>query len=203
MRDAINFALSKDVLVFAAAGNSKTSPMAFPARMANVIPIFSYGAKGPSCNNPRPTPTDYICAPGEDVKSIIPLDCIERLSRTRQRDIAAEGREVAKSGSSQATAIASGVAACVLEFVRQYVRERQHEIDRGIDVRAWPDLSTRLSILRKPHGMMRVLKMLCSNKSGPMLLEPWHIMTLSEDVVGSRLTLAGNVLQALQLDQTL
>lgn len=181
LRNAINAAIDKNVLVFAAAGNTSNAPLAFPASIERVIPIYSFGYRGPSVFNCKASESDYICAPGESVLSAWPHHLLDKFSDADYNNLELTDGNVPASGTSQATAIAVGVASRVLEFARQY-RALAPE-DDGNSRRFTLDRNENYDLLRTPHGMKRVLKFLSTpmeNSPGAFKLEPWIEMNVPD-----------------------
>ncbi|KAI9148419.1 Intracellular serine protease [Paramyrothecium foliicola] len=169
VRQAIDKAVNNGVLAFAAAGNTANGETVFPARMERVIPIYSCNPDGPSAFNPRPASVDYFCAPGEGVVGSA-AGSASNMSRRDVRTAIDVGLNTSKSGTSQATAIASGVAARVLEFARAYKKDTLAQ-ERSQGSRPdWPPLDSdeNMRLLKTPHGMKRVLKLLSVTKTGAM-----------------------------------
>jgi subtilisin family serine protease len=125
MSEAIWKACASGTLVFAAAANdtkNENTPIRFPARMTEVICVFSSDAYGtPSKFNPFPRrDRPNFMFPGENIKGAWPAG------------IQADGTFIRKGatykcedGTSCATPIAAAVAAGILEFAGQ---EREHKI---------------------------------------------------------------------------
>lgn len=127
LRGEVRRACANDILVFSAAANNTINeviPIRFPARMREVICVFSSDSHGrPSDFNPPPR---YNLAnftfPGEKIEGAWPRTvstegCFERQGALYKY----------QDGTSCATPIAAAVAAGILEFAWQ---EREHEIRR-------------------------------------------------------------------------
>lgn len=154
---AIQYANDNNVLVLAAAGNSGSlERVRYPASDPNVLCIFAATGHG-NMYHGNPTRTEdetNFELLGVAVRGYVP------------NDVAPE--EVRRSGTSQATAVAAGVAALIL----QIMRDHQHTAS-FIDPDAY---EYALSQLRKRDGMRRVFKEMCnSNKrDGYNVVEPWR-----------------------------
>ena len=108
MQKAIIEAYSKNILMFAAASNEGGNRIVtYPARKEQVICIYATDGKGePYRSNPTPIGNSYRFATlGEGVKSAWP--------KGLKKGAAPEQR---MTGTSFATPIAAGIAACLLEF---------------------------------------------------------------------------------------
>ncbi|KAK0111238.1 hypothetical protein ONS95_001611 [Cadophora gregata] len=119
LREEIRKASANNILIFASAANktsNETKPIRFPARMNDVICIFSSNSYSrPSDFNPR---AHYfrpnLTFPGEDIKSAWPS------ALANERTFEWKGATYKKhSGSSCSTPIAAAVAAGILEFLWQ------------------------------------------------------------------------------------
>lgn len=110
LREAIEDAKTKKVLMFAAASN-KGGNIAFPARADEVIAIDAATKEGkPRKFNPRTTGCqERFTALGDHVLSAWPLFSGPESTCGRKR----------MSGTSAATAVAAATAALILEFARQ------------------------------------------------------------------------------------
>jgi hypothetical protein len=105
---AIMAAYSKNILMFAAASSGEgTRTVAYPARKEQVICIYATDGQGePYRSNPTPIGNSYRFATlGEAVKSAWP--------KGLKKGAAPEQR---MTGTSIATPIVAGIAACFLEF---------------------------------------------------------------------------------------
>lgn len=114
LRDVLDYAKRKNVLVFAASSNEGIETpggMAYPARADEVIAIDAANYYGePSKFNPPEGDGERFTALGEAVESAYPTH------------LAVEGEVKGfkkKSGTSCATPIAAAIAALILEFARQ------------------------------------------------------------------------------------
>jgi subtilisin family serine protease len=117
--EAVKYAHDQDVLLIAAAGNDgSTEDVRYPARDKHVLCIHAATAMGDRyAGNPsRKRNVSNIALLGVDVKGAC---------------VAAPGREpsfVRRSGTSQATAVAAGVAALVIQIMRE---SRAEVLDKG------------------------------------------------------------------------
>jgi len=142
LRDQIRKACANNILIFAAAANNTTNdviPIRFPARMKEVICIFSSNSYGqPSKFNP---PARYnrpnFTFPGEQIRgawpSKIPGQGTFRINGAQYKE---------QDGTSCATPIAAAVAAGTLEFAWQ---ERAHKIRRVKLLKDYSGISDILS----------------------------------------------------------
>jgi subtilisin family serine protease len=124
IREEVRLASAKSTLVFAAANNTRNEdkPVQFPARMKEVICVFSSDAYGiPSEFNPVP---NYNRAnfmfPGQRIEGAWPSEKADDDTFSRNGTTYKYG-----DGTSCSTPIAAAVAAGVLEFAWQ---KRAHEI---------------------------------------------------------------------------
>lgn len=156
----------KNVLVFAAAGNDPTQDVQFPAYLDGLLPVFSCGGDTVSNFNSRGSSRNYFCFPGEDVRSYWPR------SAPGGYPTELNSWEKTDRGTSQSTAIAAAVAACVLEFKREYENLR--------DMSEPPWNSLALESMRTPTGMSRVFRWMSQVKQGPMFPRPWRTIAWRE-----------------------
>lgn len=109
IRDAIRDAFHNHTILIAAAsnlGSLSKEPVAFPANMRQVICINSTDGYGnPSQFNPAPLPDRTLAVIGEELSVACPLRTGNVFCAIR--------------GTSAAAAIASGIAALVLQYSRQ------------------------------------------------------------------------------------
>jgi subtilisin family serine protease len=120
IKAAIRNAFHRGVIIFAAGGNSggtTRNPILFPASLRQVICISSTDAfNKPSKFNPPATPDRTLSILGEAVTAAWPI-------------ARGEGETSVQSGSSIATPIAVGVAALVLEYVKQPAKKAETVTD--------------------------------------------------------------------------
>lgn len=168
LRDEIRKSCANSIIMFAAAANNTTNeiiPIRFPARMKEVICVFSSDAYGrPSVFNP-PTRSDRanFTFPGEKIEgawpSHVPAEGIFEREGTTYK---------LQDGTSCATPIAAAVAAGILEFAWQ---EREHKI-------------RRVKLLKHYSGMTDVLlkRMVDQHRSGDNVyhyVKPWKLISIS------------------------
>lgn len=142
VEDALEYANSKSVLLFAAASFGGSNTMStFPARHGYVICVHSTAADGmPSRFNPPREDSNNFATIGEQVESSWPTHLCDK--EVNESCIAW------KSGTSFATPIAVGIAT----FLLQYAKEN---LDAGT-----------VKLLRKPQGMRAVFKEIACEKDG-------------------------------------
>jgi subtilisin family serine protease len=157
MQKAIIEAYSKNILMFAAASNEGGNRIVtYPARKEQVICIYATDGKGePYRSNPTPIGNSYRFATlGEGVKSAWP--------KGLKKGVAPEQR---MTGTSFATPIAAGIAACLLEFAL---------------VHGMPDNS--YSSLRTRQGMQAVFgKLLVDVRKELHYIHPWRLFSESRE----------------------
>ena len=149
VRRAIVDAAAKDILIFAAASNGGGNDgLAFPAREDQVICIGSTDGEG---NKSDFTPGPHVCKNfstlGEAVKSSWP-------GGTNQR----------KSGTSYATPIAAGIAALVLDFMRQCSEANPRSVDPYL-----------VGKLKEKRAMEAVLRLMRTERDGFDYIAPWNL----------------------------
>ena len=148
------------VVIFAAASNEGlncTGP-AYPARDEKVICINSaHYNGGESDDNPEPIGGQNLSTLGENVTSAWPIALSEANPEPMK----------ATSGTSVATAIAAGIGALLLEFLRQ-----DHEV---------PALQWAAKKMRTMEGMKVVLSDMAKNIHRFRYIEPFTYLDGSED----------------------
>ena len=177
IENAIRLADRRGVLVVAAASNSGGNrPIAWPARMDQVLCINAADAFGNPCDF---TPTyrshsDNFSVLGKSVKPCWP-------------DHLGEGTTKEKSGTSTATPIAAGIAAIVLDFMRITLSERLEII---------PD--DEIAIYRKLRttaGMRSIFRLMADQRANYDYVVPWKLL----DKQGLKVsTVHDNILQILK-----
>lgn len=138
---------SKNHLIFAAAGNNQLD-VAWPARMTNVVTVYSYNSSGKDSSfSPRPQPKNpNFAVSGEDLEGLT----------------AGDGRKVVH-GTSCATPIAAAIGALVLDFVgcnadkfrRTTERSSAHKM-RGKQHAKVPAIVSRENWFRQPEVMKHI-----------------------------------------------
>lgn len=159
IRDAIKHATSKGVIVLAAAGNSGSrEPVRFPASDKNVICVHAVDGKGTAyCGNPnRQRNKDGFALLGVAVEGYTPGE--QRLER--------------RSGTSQATATACGIAAMVL----QIMGDSQQEAEQIVAAHTY---ASAMKALQQTDGMKAVFAAMCDlDDQGHVYdnVEPWKLV---------------------------
>jgi hypothetical protein len=168
MRREIWLANANSTLVFAAAANNthnEDMPIRFPARMREVICVFSSDAYGAhSAFNPAPKyDRPNFMFPGEKIEGAWPAG--KAINGTTFERNGATYRDV--DGTSCATPIAAAVAAGVLEFAWQ---KREYEI-------------RKVKLLKHLHGMSALFlkRMVDDYKIGDNsshYVKPWKLISI-------------------------
>lgn len=134
IKKAINMAVKRDVIIFAAAGNEGClEKVAFPARLLDVMSIFATTARNERWElNPSPEPlTSNFAILGVDIE--FPDTGI-------------------RSGTSLATAIAAGFAGSIINFSRQPVDEVSNDGWDQLDICSWKEMQKIFSRLSDQNG---------------------------------------------------
>ncbi|KAF1950406.1 subtilisin-like protein [Byssothecium circinans] len=178
IREAVQYARAKNVLIFAAAGNEGGNHgMFWPAKLHEVGDVISIHASDSDGNassfNPTPGLGGPICTLGEAVPSC-ELD---------ERNLA-----VHRSSTSFATPIAVAIAAIVLGFVGNVGMEGVPE-----------DFESLKERLRTKAGMERVLRTTCvladeKRRAKFSYITPWFLLDIEEC---SRIHIIANELRGI------
>lgn len=156
LKDAVALASSKNILMFCSTGDQgkcANDDNIYPACLPSV---FKIGAAKPSGNDRDWTEASHFTFPGEDLKVEIP-------------SYIGSGEDSRASGSSLATALASGLAALILycidatnndqlrERARSYISmkkafKKMTKTDQPKYIRAWEWLKPELADLDKTEG---------------------------------------------------
>lgn len=151
--DAIDRAYRRGILIFAAASNGRNfNPVYCPAILTDqVFGIFSTnaGIRESQSLNPAPIGGDNFAIFGENI------------------ELSDEGPLV--KGTSYSTSIAAGLAAMLLDFVRQ-------EADINI--------MQELSNLKKKQGMRMVFWEMARPDNGYLCIRPWKLLGRDRDSAG-------------------
>lgn len=149
---AIRKAKSRNIIMFAAAGNKGySSKIAFPAKSSDVISIYSADGHGsPSAFNPELSQVgENFSVLGEGVESSWPLSL-------------QEGSTKRSSGTSVATAIAAGLAALLLDFLRENPSNMPPE---------------KLSRLTSPDAIRLLFRYMSSSRGKFGDVVPWKLLS--------------------------
>jgi cell wall-associated protease len=103
LREAINYALAKGVLIVAAAGNNNNKATILPCSHYDILCVGSLSVDGSFSSFSNFGAEVDVLAPGDEIISTIPLDSIPLQMNQNGYDI--------KSGTSQATPFVSSIAA--------------------------------------------------------------------------------------------
>jgi hypothetical protein len=143
LEEILHKAIEKNILVFACAAIEKNMPIAYPARMRNVFCMFSTdGHLNVSKFNPPPSPfAENLAILGEGVS-------------VKERRFA---------GTSVSAAIAAGVAALLLDFVRQGDASKKIH----------PDALKRV---RTKDGMTALFRLMSGKANGYDCIAPWLLL---------------------------
>lgn len=188
IRDAIEYARGKQVLVFASASNSGGNrDIAWPAKHDSVICINATDHLGnPYGGNPTYVKDrENLSILGESVAGWKPYDEVK-------------AAEECRSGTSSATPIAAGVAAivlCILHHCKtEYVAQRDDK-ERNKRAEAYDE---GLESIRQASGMRKVLKMIAGDKErhGYSFIAPWEHLNFTD--AHHKHTLVENILRRLE-----
>ncbi|KAK8045030.1 pfs domain-containing protein [Apiospora rasikravindrae] len=173
LEDAIQKAISKQILVLAATNNSGTQRrMSFPARMANVISMHAADHNGSAQGtNPEVENGKNLTILGVDVVSAWIPAAAEENHGNRELDLPSTKP---MTGTSVATPMAAGIAALVLEFARQ--RDPGDETTNQV-------LARLRDRLKKHNGMDSVFRaMAVATDAGQFLnIVPWNLLCQHAD----------------------
>lgn len=141
LKEAIDYADSKGVILIAAVGNDGSSTLYYPAAYDNVIGVTSVGQGKDKSSFAQYNKSVTIAAPGEDAKSTYKNGNYEKLS-----------------GTSQAAPVISGIAAAALSVdgtltsadFRQLLTETAEDLgDAGYDVKFGYGLADENALINK------------------------------------------------------
>jgi hypothetical protein len=155
--EAIKYAHDHRVLLFAAAGNNgSTEKVRYPARDPNILCIHAATGFGNMYNgNPtRKDNTSNFALLGVALEGFIPQVPVK----------------VRRSGTSQATAVAAGVAALII----QIMRDSKGEVRRmGWTAQRY---ESALSQLKELEGMRRVFERMSTQRNEYEVVAPWSLL---------------------------
>jgi subtilisin family serine protease len=159
--EAIKYAHDRGVLLMAAAGNSgSTEDVRYPARDRHVMCIHAATALGNMYDgNPtRKANASNFAILGVAVQGVGIAPARQAVSLVR------------RSGTSQATAVAAGVAALII----QIMRESRAEVLKG----GWSSqrYESALSQLKTLDGMLRVFEKISEQRDGYDVVLPWLLV---------------------------
>ena len=184
--EALVYAYSKNVLMFAAASNcGGNDPVSWPAKHENVICVHASDGDG----NPYPrTPT-----PLRDRTNFSILgSSVKAWWRPDENGIA---RQVHKSGTSTSAPVLAGVAAILIDLMRrnklEYMNSLSQEQQRHIHYQHCLDK------LGRPQGMGAVLQLMVGEpgkRGGYDYVAPWRLLRKYADTS----TMIGNILTTLR-----
>lgn len=157
-----------NTLFFVAASNhaGRKVKVSWPARREGMICIFATdGNVNPYDDNPSPRAgTDNLAFLGVSVEGAWP-QALNPLSRSRLQ-----------TGTSCATPIAAGVAACILTFTRRQVVSNLAKLPEAERAEYATNCGTLLRKLQKPQIIKKVMRDLASSKRGGYdCVAPWLV----------------------------
>jgi hypothetical protein len=165
VQEAIREVASKGVLIFASASNDGPNSMVtYPARIDEVICVSAMDGLGtPFDRNPTPNTTSSLyefAALGVAVKSAWPRKLLDPKPKRSERS------ERRMTGTSVATSIVAGIAACIIEFA---------------DMKDFPD--DLLEKLKSRQGMQKVIRelMVDGRRHGYHYITPWSMFAAHRD----------------------
>lgn len=162
VKDAVDEALRKPTLIFAAASNNGTrKKVAFPAYLPGVICINASNANGGSSDfNPTFDPSRPFSILGVNVPSTY-----LSTSMTHKR----------MTGTSVATPIAAGIAGLLHEFALQ-----TDPADESTDKM----LKAQLNWLKGYNGIVEIFNLMAEVRDGYRNIVPWNFLSVDFERVG-------------------